>query len=200
MLVMNVLLVAKFIQMKQWTFSARVFERSLWLWCNNQTIWDTMNIIAKLTSRILNTCFRIFCSRKSFWRSLSGLCIVTSSASAALRCCFATKKIKSSRSLTTNLKHVCKLSSMFLKPLLSSWKKVKQWSQKLIEFPTSRVHRNRRAHLLSFTVIFLFSILSAQSASTLLASLAKSRSLTSSTLTWTIANASLSSFSLHEPI
>lgn len=60
-------------------------------------------LIKSPTLSILKTCLSIFCSLRSFCRSLSGSPTCTSNASTASRALRDTKNIRSSSSLITNL-------------------------------------------------------------------------------------------------
>jgi len=131
------------------------------------------------------TCLRIFCSLISFCLSLLGLLTMISRTSWPLLGMSTTKNTKSSRSLVT---------------ALIGFSKRKADIQKVKHDYSA--HRERgvqscltiNVYLLSFCVMVPFSSFPAIEASTLLASFAKSRSLTSAGETGTMAKASLSSF------
>lgn len=131
------------------------------------------------------TCLRIFCSLMSFCRSLLGLLTMISRTSCPLLGISTTKKTRSSRSLVTALTH---------KALTRGQLCIMQTNSQ------SETTVHVILYLLSFCVMVPFSSFPAIEASTLLASLAKSRSLTSAGETGTMAKASLSSFSAEVPI
>ncbi len=126
----------------------------------------------------------------SFCRSLLGLLTIISRTSCPLLGISTTKNTRSSRSLVTALiVHAEETHEAATHGYAVSSEKITIWHRYVFIL-----------HLLSFCVMVPFSSFPAIEANTLLASLAKSRSLTSAGETGTMAKASLSSLCAEVPI